>query len=259
MELGALLRALRAEAGLRQSDVADKLGVNRSTLANIEAGRHELSQSLRSRVSSEFPEWREALETGSYRPALGGFNSSLEILDLTIAYVFLESRSPSEILQVRKVRALRAGPQYYALGLQRTDEASLTADTQVLWGGHLAEQNTDDDGHLLRVVQFPAPLRAKQVHEFALRSWVERDAEPATEIQLVVTRPTRAAHIHLACLGHPQIAHAWKFGPVEDADPDGVPESAPYARPLSSADPNPVTVTFHDLVPGKTYGLGWRW
>ena len=75
------------------------------------------------------------------KPPAGSSNPSLVIEDLTITYVFQESKSPSEIIQVRRVRATRAGVTSYVLGLKRTDDRSFETETNVLWGGHL------EDGH----------------------------------------------------------------------------------------------------------------
>lgn len=41
--LGARVRFLRRSAGLRQSDLAEKVGLTRASIANIEAGRQALT------------------------------------------------------------------------------------------------------------------------------------------------------------------------------------------------------------------------
>lgn len=255
---GSLLRALRTEDGLRQQDVATSLGLSRSTLANIEAGREAVSEGLFGRLLHAFPQWRESLESRSYLPAPTNVNASFTIVELTITYVFEESRSPSEIIQIRRVRAIRSGPQHFVLGLKRTDEQSFTTETNVLWGGHLADEAPDENGNTMQVVAFPNPLRAGQVHEFALRSWVERDVEASTELQLVVTRRTDRARIHLACHGKQQIAAAWEFGPIDEPE-DEVPRRSPDARALTVEPLTPITATFDHLTPHRTYGIAWEW
>lgn len=258
---GALLRALRAEDGLRQRDVASRLGVSRSTLANIEAGREPVSGAMLLKVVSAYPHWRVSIEAGEHRPSVVGLNASLVIEELTIAYVFLESHSPSEILQIRRVRALRSGISHYALGLRRTDQGTFTLDTQVLWGGRLNERQADPDqeGRVLRVVEFPRTLRSGEVHEFAMRSWLERDDDPGTEVRLTVTTRTKVARIHLACHGAANIVDAWKFGPIPDPGTDGLPADSPDVEKIDLIASTPVTVTFRVPECGPTYGVGWSW
>jgi transcriptional regulator with XRE-family HTH domain len=258
---GVLLRALRAEDGLRQRDVASRLGVNRSTLANIEAGREPVSGAMLLKVLSAYPHWRVSIEAGEHRPSVVGLNASLVIEELTIAYVFLESHSPSEILQIRRVRALRSGISHYALGLRRTDQGTFTLDTQVLWGGRLneLEAGPDQEGRVLRVVEFPRPLRSGEVHEFAMRSWVERDDDPGTEVRVAVTTRTKVARIHLACHGTVNFADVWKFGPVPDPGAGVLPADSPNVEKVDVVAGTPVSVTFRVPECGPTYGVGWAW
>lgn len=254
---GQLLRALRTEHGLRQRDLASQVGLSRSAWANIEAGREAASAQVIRRLIVAFPPWRESIESGIFFPAATALNPSFAIMELTIAYVFLESRSPSEILQIRRVRAIRSGAQYFVLGVGRTDEADFATDTQVLWGGRIVDQMVDDVGRTMQTVEFPQALRAGQVHEFALRSWVERDAAPDTDLVLTVTTSTEHARIHLVCQGRPQIAEAWAYGPVNETE--GLPYDSPHSHPLEVTPGAPITAVFDQLTPGPTYGTSWRW
>lgn len=249
---------LRAEAGLRQVDVAARLGVSRSTLANIEGGREVASAGLLARAIEAFPGWGDVLRAGAYASPGSGQNVAFVIMELTIAYIFLESHSPSEIVQVRKVRATRSGTQHFVLGVQRTDEEPFTTDTQALWGGRIAEHGPDADGNLTTTIEFPAPLRVGQEHEFAIRSWVEQDPQPDTEIELVVTTRTDHARIHLAFHGTQRIRSAWEFGPADDPSYP-VRADSPLARPLAVGRFTPVTASFEHLEPHRTYGVGWSW
>lgn len=250
---------MRVESGLTQLDVAGRLGISRSTLANIEAGREQLSFSLRSRVIAEFPEWQESVSTGRYLPSITADNNSIAVVELQLAYLFSESRSPSEILEVRRVRALRAGVQHYVMGLHRTDRQELSLDTEVLWGGWVTDEATSRDSHVRRVVTFPRELRRGEVHEFALRSWLERDGDPDTEIRFEMTTATEVAHIHLSCLGTPQIAKAWTFGPLQRPGPGPIAEASRHSRPVAVLPGRPLTVSFTAPQVYSKYGIAWQW
>jgi len=98
----------------------------------------------------------------------------------------------------------------YVLGLKRTDEQSFEAETNVLWGGYL-EDGPTTDGQELTTVNFGRSLHRGEVHDFALRSWVQRDADPDTEIWLEVSRPTKRASLHLSFDGRRGVLRAWAY------------------------------------------------
>lgn len=233
--------------------------MDRSTLANVEAGRQRLSGRLRQRILEEFPSWISSVDTGRYNPARGGTNAGLEVLDLTISYVFLHSLSPSEIIQVRRVRALRSGVRSYALGLRRDDGQPIRVETQELWGGTLREELIHDSSDRLSVFEFPRPLNVDAVHEFAMRSWLEQDADPCTEVRLGVTMPVRRAAIHVASHGPHGIAQAWRLGPAADLPIEDIAPDSPLAGPLAVSAKSVTSAVFKDLPPGMHCGLGWRW
>lgn len=252
---GRLLRQLRAQEGFSQQQVADRLGISRSTVANLEAGRHWMSDDLRQRVAERLPHWGMALTRGRVPKPTESSNASLVIEDLTITYVFGASRSPSEIIQVRHVRAIRAGVTGYVLGLKRTGDQTFETETSVLWGGHLEDGSTTR-GRELTTVNFGRSLRRGEIHDFALRSWVQRDADPDTEIWLEVSRPTSRASLHLAFEGRRSVQTAWTFELEDDK------EEAPAGNrcvPLTIGPDGQVSVTFYNLVPGRIYAMAWEW
>ncbi|MGC5171268.1 helix-turn-helix transcriptional regulator [Microbacterium sp. DT81.1] len=247
---GATLREIRVRAGMRQADVAGILGVTRSTVSNMEADRQAISAKQVRSLADVLPEWAVALlrTGGTAEPDID--NASFAIEELTIAYVFETSRSPSEIIQIRRVRAVRAGVSRYALGLVRSDGESFVTDTKVLWGGFLDESHRETDGQSVIAVNFGRKLRRGEVHEIATRSWVERDAEPDTEIALTVTIPTARASIHLAFHGVRGVRRAWSYA-ADDVDP----EQTPVPVGLDSG----VTLKIEEPTPGRTYLLAWEW
>jgi len=252
---GRLFRELRTQEGLSQQHVAEQLGISRSTVANLEAGRHWMSDELLERVRERLPGWDQALARGRLPKPAESSNRSLVIDDLTITYVFQESKSPSEIIQVRRVRAVRSGVSSYVLGLKRTDEQALTVETHVLWGGHLQDGPTTD-GQELATVNFGRSLRRGEVHEFALRSWVQRDASPDNEIWLEVSRPTKRASLHLTFEGRRSVQQAWTYQ-LEDANADIPPNSACGGLPIGPD--GQVTISFENPTPGRIYALSWNW
>lgn len=87
--VGPRLRALRAQQNLRQAEVAAVLGISRSRLANIEAGREAPGARLLAQIAQRYPSWREHLQPGSIdlpddAPAGGPF----VLEELTLAYLF---------------------------------------------------------------------------------------------------------------------------------------------------------------------------
>lgn len=252
--VGQLLRELRTQDGLSQREVAALLGISRSSVANLEAGRQGLSTGASERLRHRLPRWAEAVASGRISNAPTATNESLVIDSLTITYVFQESRSPSEIIQVRRIRAIRAGVSQYILGLRRTDEQALSIETHVLWGGFLGEVAVETTE--MTTINFGKSLMRGETHEFALRSWVQRDADPDDEIWLEVTRPTRHASVHLAFEGRRSISAAWTYELQSASHSPPVPEQF---QPIELGPEGQASVYLHSPMPGRQYVLAWRW
>lgn len=250
---GRALRHARAEAGLSQAELAERLGIARSTIANLEAGRHGVSPAVRALLDEALPGWLPKLTARATQP-VSVDNNGLSIEEVGITYVFEQSKSPSEIIQLRRVRAVRAGVRRYHLGLRRSDHKTFTADTQTLWGGGIVEHPSSVEGWATHSVDFGRGLRRGETHEFAMRSWVERDAEPDTEIWLEVTAPTRLARMNLTFNG-PYPSRAWAFTKPSDEREKRPEETAP----VPAKHGYPVTATFEQLVPNVIYALCWEW
>jgi len=157
------------------------------------------------------------------------------------------------------VRALRTGAHEYTLRFVATDTADFKVEEEALWGGFLSEQqyvNTERDVHYLRRFRFGRRLRRGETHDFALRSWVERDANPDTEVTFSVGMPTENASIHLNFTGPEKPAEVWCWGPVPD---DELGPSRTIGRSLRlSADGN-ISAHFNRVVQGAHYGISWDW
>jgi DNA-binding XRE family transcriptional regulator len=265
---------LRLKSDLTQAALAAELRIARSTLANIEAGRERPSDRLWEALCGAHSDWtdhlREAFEssrqtvpvtttadlTHDGEPFLGG---PFILERVAYVYLFEESRSPNEIIEIRRVRALRDGASTFGLSLRNTESDDFRLDQQVLWGGSLTTTDgaTADGGTAhWRRVDFGRALRTGQSHEFALRTWIEVDPEPQTEVCFGVTVPAREVSIHLGFHGSPQPSDAWRYGPLSDES--AIPKSPSGGRRVKITGSS-VSATFRNPVLGPIYGIAWRW
>ena len=271
-KFGETLKALRVGEGMRQADVAMVLGMARSTLANVETGRWAPSERLWVALCEGMPHWvdqlipaYEAARTSVQvrradgdvdNPFLGG---PFDLLSVSYAYLFEESRSPHEIVEVRRVRARKSGAKAYGLRLAHTSTPGFLIDQQALWGGAITRSvhASDTDGTVQWTkVDFGKSLRAGQRHEFAIRTWVERDPDPQTEVCFEMTLPVRQASIHLAFNGTVQPSQVWCYGPLPDDSL--IPTSPGGQRPMKMLHgTTSLTVTAPEV--GQTYGVAWNW
>lgn len=273
---GELLAELRRQSGLRQSDLAEKLGIGRSTLANVERGRERPSPRLWHRIVETLPEWPPLLSE-AYLWARGGpdavvpgvdgyagaepfLGGPFELVSLSYGYVFEESRSPGEIIEVRRVRATESRAGSFGLRLAHNGTAGRVVEQHSLWGGRLTStEAVAGDGtpvHWSRF-DFDRRLRKGEVHEFAIRTWVERDPDPRTAIRFNLTLPAKVVSVHAAFHGSVRPAAAWAFGPLA-AGPDGdVPASE--CSPIDVRDGAAFSAQFRRPELGKEYGVGWAW
>lgn len=269
------VRRLRTAAGLRQVDLAAELGIGRSTLANIERNAEPPSVRVWTAIQDSRPDWvdplresydrarkaavsahaEEAPPGDSEEPFLGG---PFALVSVAYTYVFEESHSPSEIIEVRTVKALEAGAHCFGVELGHSTGTGFRVDQQALWGGHLTSEVINEPGRTLlwRRFEFDRKLRMGQRHEFAMRSWVERDPEPGTAVIFNVTLPANLVTINLAFHGSVRPAAAWTFGPVGKREEPGIDD--PRSRRVKIG-PAGVTARFRRPPPYDCFGLGWAW
>ena len=274
---GALLRRLRKQAEWRQLDLADHLGLGRSTIANLESGRERPGATVWQAIQERLPDWAHELERAygearrapvnaptkaskrdqPFVPFKGG---PFTIESVKYVYLFEESRSPGEILEVRRVRAAEQGADCYGLLLTHTGSTGFQVDQQALWGGslHDSTHETEEGRTLLwRRFDFDRRLRIGQRHEFALRTWVEQDPDPQTNIGFDLSIPAREVSIHLGFHGSVRPKRAWAYGPLTDAEADDPP--AEGRKKLRVAPDGSVVARFRKPEVGPTYGLVWEW
>lgn len=183
-EFGQQLRNLRLAKGWRQRDLVDQLGGTfaRSTLANVESGREAPSSRLWVALQERLPAWTEHL--APYAPARSAERRSLTstttpallggpylVESLRFVYIFRDSKSPEEIIEVRRVRATASAADGYGLKLSHTGRAGFRVDEEALWGGDLVDRDHYDSQNktmYLRRMEFGRRLRRGQTHEFAV-------------------------------------------------------------------------------------------
>ena len=240
-DFGQALRAARRAADLTQADLVRHLdrAFARSTLANIETGRERPSQRLLTVLVDHFPEWEglltPAFERSRRQPAttdrrratrcsrsrrrvrnvLGG---PYQLEHLQIAYVFRHSHAPEEIIETRRIRATSTGGDGFGMRLKAQSEGFESED-EILWGGRLDMSSRHvEDGHAiyLQRVDFGKTLRRGEVHEFAVRHWVERDPVPDPEALFSLTLPADEVSLHMRFLGPSRPRRIFRVGPLAD-------------------------------------------
>lgn len=280
-DFGSGLRNLRKQRGLRQIDLVAALDGQfaRSTIANIEAGREPPSPRFWEALCAAFPthvedltplydNCRRKMDRPNDRPdpsttkapapqALGG-PFAIDRLDL--AYTFRESRAPEEFIEVRTVRALRDRADRYLLKMRADNSEGFRITPETLWGGHIVDTQVQDRGGgtvTVRDFRFDHLLSRGQRHTFAMRTWIEKDPNPDTSIDVSVTLPTEIVAVHVNFEG-PKPVKVWRHGPVADE----------YLIPASGIDPHARSLRGHDghysslfarPEPGTYFGIGWAW
>lgn len=284
---GLNLRQLRVARGWRQQDLAQALdgAVARSTIANVETGREPPTPRLWALLGTHVPEWSDHLraafdaertkvnsastsesgsgtrsgavnESADEAPLLGG-PFVVERLDLV--YNFEESRSPSEIVEVRRVRATRAGAASYGLSLRQTESPHFTVEESALWGGYIVDSqhhHLPDRTLYWRRFEFGRALRRGQRHDFAVRSWVETDPDPDTEVCFDFTIPVEEVNIHLNFNGSETPTDVWSYGPLHDVRL--IPKSPGMGAPVGVTPGGTASAAFQPQS-GPMYGVAWRW
>jgi transcriptional regulator with XRE-family HTH domain len=284
-DFGQMLRSLRLANEWRQQDLVDRLQgqIARSTLANVETSRERPSPRLWALLRDFVPEWsgdlaphyetarRRAEEEAQERreravsatiqePERYELGGPFTVELLQFVYVFRHSRAPEEIIETRRVRAMKAGADGYGLKLTHTDSAVFNVDEEALWGGHISSNRhyrNERRTHYLRRFEFGRRLRRGQIHEFAVRSWIERDPEPGTEVMFSVTLPTERAAIHLNFRGPERPRAVWQYGPV--VDEDLTPQRPDGEQRLDLTPDGTASAYFPKPETGLYYGAGWQW
>ncbi|MBO9521582.1 MAG: helix-turn-helix transcriptional regulator [Nocardioidaceae bacterium] len=288
-QFGEILRQKRSARAWRQRDLVEALGGEfaRSTIANVEAGREPPTERLWLAIGTWLPDWvdelapayavsrsaprrrtRTGTANGATRSAAGTVDleshpvgGPFRIESLQFVYTFRHSHSPEEIIEIRRVRALQSGADAYGLRFTATSTDDFSVEEEALWGGSLSAslyRTVENRVHYVRRFEFGRSLRRGQTHDFAVRSWVERDPNPSTEVLFSVTLPTDLAVIHLNFAGPEKPRAVWSYGPLftDDLTPK-TQQSAGTTLPMSEL--GNVTLRVDKPNSGAHYGIGWSW
>ena len=287
MDFGSELRALRKRHNLRQADLAARLrgGFARSTVANVEAGREAPSERMWKALSDAFPddvarlepsylEARRLHSRGRHDPLLerdhhdhqpgsddAPLGGSLVIERRDITFVFRQSTSPEEIIEVFEVRSRQEGLACFAVKMRATNQEGFRLEPEVLWGGRLIDtEHVDRQGYtfVLREIEFGRPLGLGERHCFAIRSWVAHDSDPDMGVDVTPSQPTCLLGLHLAFLAR-KPAVVWAYGPVPDeAVFPNAPDDPAAMAPDIHGDGH-YSATFSRPEIGECFGIEWRW
>jgi transcriptional regulator with XRE-family HTH domain len=283
-EFGTRLRSLRMAAGWRQQDLAEALGgIGRSTIANVESGKYPPTERLWHLLEAHIPDWAAQLRQDYLRERTaisrhdhvrldsasaipdGALGGPFVLESLQYVYVFGHSHSPEEIIEVRRVRAARSGADNYELRFAHDQSEAFELDQESLWGGSLAAVEVvtqDRSTAYLRRFDFGRKLRRGQRHDFAIRSWVERDPLPQTAVNFVLTIPAREVAIHLNFRDTPPIA-CWTFESpydnVSDPTDSDAPSDSENGAWVDVAADGSASAYWLNPDPTRRHGLAWHW
>lgn len=260
MVTGNRLRVARLARRWTQTELAGRAGLGRSTVANLEAGRHAIVGSTLTTLVELLP---ELADNGEARHRHAGFVSGgpFELIELAMAYVFGHHRCPAEIIEHRTVKALVSGADRYGLSLDKDTGEGFRIEQQAVLGGDVTQLSYGDGGGVSWnscTFVFDRPLQRGETHTFAVRSLVDDDPDPTPEttIQVSFTIPTRMLRLELRFTGPEQPTRVRRFGPIVSTSAEDQWRAGTDTSPISR---NRWVMLQIDPVPHHQYGLTWRW
>lgn len=256
MVTGEQLRAARIGQGMTQAEVAARTGLARSTVANLEAGRHAITGRSLDALVAAFP---VLSDDGPPRPP--GFVSGgpYEILDFSLVYIFGHSRSPGEVIETRTVRALASGADRYGLSIDKSSGPGFRVEQEALFGGEIVHRSVTDSGGTSWnscTLQFDRRLRRGETHTFAMRSFIDQDPEPDTVVSVCFTIPVHHVLIELRFTGPDEPVLVRRFGPLESCDSDVHWDAA---TPIAGGGVGRWIMRQVKPESHRSYGLTWQW
>lgn len=103
------------------------------------------------------------------------------------------------------------------LWIGHTESGGFEIEPEVLWGGHITEEERHAPGAetiYLRRFEFDRRLRRGESHSFGIRYWVERNPDPSNSIQVNMTIPAEVVGLHVNFWGTMRPAEYWRYGPI---------------------------------------------
>jgi Helix-turn-helix domain len=128
-------------------------------------------------------------------------------------------------------------------------------DSELLYGGTLERRGQPYDSFFQNVIVLPAPLRAGQRHEYAIRHRIPPGQRMASHYVHVPYRRSDRFEllVRFAAAAPPSVV--WV---LRDAPTAAIYRGAPSADLLSPDQCGEVRVSFTGLRPGLGYGISWR-
>lgn len=285
-EFGEALRKLRERHGLTQQALADALReggrdrIARSTIANLETGRQQPSPRLWQLLIEYFPDDVEILRpiyeqardeqeaaAAAREPQRRSKQQKVElpadylIERYDIVYVFRDSRSPEEIIELWRVRARSSGAHDYGVNFGWASEG-FDVETEVLFGGEIAGCSVEElpgKTLLLNLIDFGRTLRKGERHSFGVRYLVQRDPgdHDGGFVPVFTDYDMDEVGVHVNFWGMTKPSVCWAFeGLPDQAMAPGKPEDGVI---VGANKHSMVGVEFRGPVTGTWFGVGWRW
>jgi len=285
-EFGEALRELRARRGYRrQEDLAAALGgeVARSTIANLETGRQRITPRVWNAFARHMPDeaaWlapiyartraEQEAAAAQRRPARRTTPTEqaepeptpdyvLERYD--VIYVLRESRSPEEIIELRRVRSRTSGAHDFGLSFSR-DTTEFEVETEVLFGGEIVGfdlQTPRGKTLIMQLLDFGRALRKGERHSFGVRYLVDRNRnfDDTEHVVLSTDYVMEEVGVHFNFWGSEQPTLCWAYEGYPDAAmAPGEPDDGVALR-LNQH--NMASAEFRRPVTGTHFGVAWRW
>lgn len=285
-EFGEAFREVRTRRGLSQADFAAALGneVSRSTVAGIENGHQAPSPGVWAALSRHLPDEAEQLQLRYGRARAAQEQAETErrrraqrqprpptptpeapadyvFERYDVIYIFGASRSPEEVIELRRLRALSKGAHDFGLQFSRPIKG-FGVETQVLFGGEIVAFDVQElrrNTLIMNLVEFGRTLRKGQCHSFGVRYIVERNPELEAEENIAVaTMDYRMEEVgvHANFWGSQQPRLCWAYEGQADEEMVGTPEDG---VPLTLNRHHMASAEFRRPVTGTHFGIAWRW
>lgn len=282
-EFGEALRAFRLRRGLSQGELVTALDglISRSTIAGLETGHQGISPRVWDLLSQHFPEDVESLRpsyeraradqetAAAQRQQPPGRPRSTKVEQpadyvferYDVVYVLRESRSPEEIIELRRLRSLSKGAHDFGLSFGR-DAEQFEVETEVLFGGEIVGfdiQELPSKTLIMQLLDFGRTLRKGERHNFGIRYWVQRDPDPQDNGHVLIESDyaMEEVGVHVNFWGTENPRLCWAFEGLPDA---AMAPGEPSQRvELELNQHSTVSVDFRKPVTGTFFGVAWRW
>lgn len=178
-----------------------------------------------------------------------------------VIYVLRESRSPEEIIELRRLRSLSKGAHDFGLSFAR-DAEQFEVEPEVLFGGEIVGidiQELPGKTLIMQLLDFGRTLRKGESHNLGVRYWVERDPDPQDNGHVLIESDyaMEEVGVHVSFWGMEKPSRYWVF----EGSPDAAmaPGEPSQGVELELNQHSTLSVEFRKPVTGTYFGVAWRW